>query len=121
MGNPSGAKGYRGEAPVLLHLVRRGFSRAYRLRSQGVNDKGDIGGIDGVCIEIKNHGVYKFPEWMRELKREKANAGASNAVLVVKPRGIGEKNVGEWWAVLTLDDYLDLLSNVVPKEGGDDR
>lgn len=109
MSNPAGRKGYAGENPVLGFMHRIGFHRAYRLRNQGVSDKGDLGGIDEVCIEIKNHGRYDFGTWMKETAAEKANAGAATAALVVKPKGVGDTRVGEWWAVLTLSDYAQLL------------
>lgn len=110
MSNPSGKKGWAGEAPVLTRLKDRGFFRAFRLRTQGSKDKGDIGGIDGVAIEVKNVGTYDIPGWMRELAVEKRNALAETGALVVKPRGVGETRVGEWWTILTLDDYIDLLA-----------
>jgi hypothetical protein len=109
MANPSGAKGYRGEQPVVEYLKSFGFFRAYRPGKQGTNDKGDVHGIDGVAIEIKNHGVYKFPEWMKELVKEKRNAAAETSALVVKPRGIGETRVKDWWVVMTLEEYAQLL------------
>lgn len=109
MANPSGAKGYAGEAPVLEYLKTRGFFRAYRRRSQGTLDKGDIGGIDDAVIEIKNQGVYKLAEWIKEMTLEKANASATTAALVFKPRGIGASRVDKWWVVLELGDYVTLL------------
>ena len=109
MANPSGKKGYAGEAPVLDYLKSRGFFRAFRRRTQGVLDKGDIGGIDNVVIEIKNHGVYKFGSWMKELAQEKSNALAWTAGLVVKPKGVGATRVRDWWVMMTLEDYTALL------------
>lgn len=111
MANPSGDKGYRGEAPVLAHLLQRGFHRVYRLRSQGVSDKGDIGGIDGVCIEVKNRGVYNLAGWMKETAREKGNSGAETSALVIKPKGVGDTRVGQWWVMMTLDEYVDLIEH----------
>lgn len=109
MANPSGDKGYRGEFPVLDYLRRRGYRHAYRLRTQGVNDKGDIGNIDDVVIEIKNRAIYDFPGWVREMRKEKANAKAETGAVVIKPKGVGETRVAEWWVVLTLEDYTSLL------------
>lgn len=109
MANPSGRKGYAGEAPVLDYLLKQGFHRAFRRRTQGATDKGDIGGIDNLCIEIKNHGVYKFGAWMKELLVEKFNAEADTAALVVKPKGVGTTRVEAWWVVMTLEDYTSLL------------
>ena len=109
MANPAGKKGYAGEAPVKDYLVSRGFHRAYRLRTQGSMDKGDIGGIDRVVLEVKNVAKYALSQWMRETRTEKKNAGAETAALVIKPKGVGETRVSEWWAVLTLEDYTQLL------------
>lgn len=102
-------KGYDGERPVVDYLKKRGFFRAYRLRTQGTIDKGDVGGIDGVCVEIKNASVYAFPQWLTELARERIASRADTGAVVVKPRGIGETKVDQWWAVLPLETYVDLL------------
>lgn len=111
MANPSGRKGYAGEAPVLQYLQDRGFYRTYRRRSQGTQDQGDIGGIDGLALEIKNHGVYKLAEWIKEMVKEKATAGARSAALIIKPRNIGASKVEKWWVVLELGDYVTLLKD----------
>lgn len=119
MTNRAGKKGWLGEAPVESWFKNCGFNRAYRLRNQGVNDKGDIGGIDEAVIEVKNWGTYKFAEWMRETEKEKANAGARLGALVVKPRGVGETRVGSWWVMMTLTDFTTLLidADYGPREG----
>lgn len=109
MANPSGRKGYAGEAPVLEYLKARGFFRAFRRRTQGSIDNGDIGGIDRVAVEIKNQGQYRLSEWMKELEGERSNANATVGALVVKPKGVGAVRVHEWWAVMTLDDFASLL------------
>lgn len=110
MSNPAARKGNQeGEIPVERDFIARGFHRVYRLGKQGTNDKGDIGGIDDVCIEVKNHGRYDFPGWMRELAVEKKNKAAKIGGLLVKPRGIGKTRVGQWWVVLTVDDFQTLL------------
>lgn len=98
-----------GEIPVEEFLRKMGFRRAYRLRHQGVIDKGDIGGIDGVCIEIKNWGIYKLAEWIKEMVHEKANAGAKTGAVLFKPKGIGKTRVGKWWVLMEAEDYAQLL------------
>lgn len=109
MANPAGRKGYAGEAPVVEFLKLFGFYRAYRTRAQGNQDKGDVGGIDKVCLEIKNHGRYSFPAWMKELRAEKKNANAETSAVIIKPIGVGTSRVGEWWALMTLEEYSRLL------------
>lgn len=109
MSNPAGKKGWIGEAPVVAWLEKKGFYRAYRMRSQGVHDKGDVGGIDDVAIEIKNQGTYTLATWMKETLREKTNAGAKLGALVIKPKGVGPANVENWWVMMTLEDFTQLM------------
>jgi hypothetical protein len=107
--NRAGRKGWAGEAPVLAFLISRGYHRAYRLRAHGSLDKGDIGGIDGAVIEIKNHSAYKLAEWMKETAVEKVNAAARIGALVIKPKGVGEANINRWWVMMTLEDFAQLM------------
>jgi hypothetical protein len=111
-----------GEIPVENYLRSRGFRRAYRLRHQGVIDKGDIGGIDGVCIEVKNWGVYKIAEWVKEMLHEKANAKARIGAVLMKPKGIGKTRVDQWWIVMPVSDFTQLLieAGYGPYEGPHD-
>jgi hypothetical protein len=109
MSNPAGKKGWIGEAPVAAYLIKRGFYRAYRLRAHGSMDKGDIGGIDDVAIEIKNHGTYSLATWMKETFREKTNAGAKLGALVIKPKGVGPASVEKWWVMMTMEDFTQLM------------
>lgn len=112
-----------GEIPVEQYLQQRGFRRAFRLRHQGVIDKGDIGGIDNVCIEVKNWGRYKIAEWVKEMLREKENAKARIGAVLMKPKGIGKTRVGQWWIVMTVEDFSQLLidAGYGPYEGPHDR
>lgn len=110
MTNASARKGNQeGEIPVEQNFLARGFCRVYRLGKQGSKDKGDIGGIDDVCIEVKNRGIYDFPGWMRELATEKINKAAKIGALIVKPRGVGKTRVDQWWVVMTVGDFQQLL------------
>jgi hypothetical protein len=98
-----------GEIPAAANFIARGFFRVYRLGKQGMKDEGDIGGIDGVAIEVKNQAVYKFGPWMKELAIEKANRAARIGALLVKPKGIGVTRVDQWWIVMTVGDFQSLL------------
>lgn len=110
MSNPAARKGNQeGEIPAENHLIARGFHRVYRLGRQGSKDKGDIGGIDDVCIEVKNRARYDLPGWMRELAAEKKNKAARIGALIVKPKGVGKTRVDQWWVVMTMGDFEQLL------------
>lgn len=105
----SRAKGTMAESAVVRFLRENGYPHAERRALSGINDKGDIAGIVGVVVEVKNHAKYKIPEWLREVEVEVANAKADHGFLIVKPNGVGEKRVGEWWAVLPLEGIVRLL------------
>lgn len=83
------------------HVERRTLSGKY--------DQGDISGMVGLAVEIKSQKSYKFKEWLKETAVEKTNARADFGILVVKPNGVGLDSVGEWFAVMTVSDMLDLL------------
>lgn len=106
--------------------VLEGFPGVERRALAGVNDMGDVSGMVGLVVEIKNHKTYKFPEWLKETEIERVNAKADYGVLVVKPNGVGLNSVDDWWAVMPVGAMLKLLrdagygtSNVVDKDYGD--
>ena len=103
------AKGTLGENGAVDYLAENGFPHVERRALAGINDKGDVAGIPGIVIEVKNHKSYKFPQWMKETQVEKDNANADFGILVVKPNGVGVSNSGKWWAVMTLEDMANLL------------
>lgn len=98
-----------GEIPVEHHFIARGFHRAYRLGKQGQKDKGDIGGIDDVAIEVKNQKSYELSRWMKELAVEKSYKAARIGALIIKPARIGKTRVGQWWVMMTVEDFQTLL------------
>lgn len=103
------AKGTSAETAVVNYLIARGYVHAERRALAGVNDKGDVAGLPGVCIEVKAHKTYSIPAWLKELAVEKVNAKATVGFLVVKPVGVGLTNTGAWWAIMPLEQAVDLL------------
>lgn len=102
-------KGTAAETAVVNYLRDNGFPTAERRALAGNNDLGDILTGPGLAWEVKNHGVYKFPEWIAETADERDNADADYGVLVVKPRGVGTTRTGDWWCVLPLEQMAQLL------------
>ena len=107
--------------------VLEGFPNVERRALAGVNDMGDVSGMVGLAIEIKNHKTYKFPEWLKETEVERVNAKADYGVLVVKPNGVGLNSVEDWWAVMPVGAMLNLLRDagygnprVVDKDYGEE-
>lgn len=103
-------KGTAAESAVVRYLADHGFPTAERRALHGALDQGDVTGIPGVVVEVKNHRKYAFAEWLKELAEEKANAKADTAFLVVKPRGVGATRTGEWMCVMPLADMCRLLT-----------
>lgn len=103
------AKGTSAETAVVNYLISRGYIHAERRALAGVNDKGDVAGLPGVCIEVKAHKSYSIPAWLKELAAEKVNSKANIGFLVVKPVGVGTANTGSWWAIMPLEQAVDLL------------
>jgi len=65
--------------PLFPHVERRTLS--------GSNDKGDIAGIVGVCIEVKAQKDHNLSGWVQELETEMVNSNADIGFLVIKRRG----------------------------------
>jgi len=103
------AKGTSAETAVVNYLIASGYVHAERRALAGVNDKGDIAGLPGVCIEVKAHKSYSIPAWLKELAAEKVNSKAEVGILVVKPVGVGSANTGNWWAIMPLSEATELL------------
>lgn len=103
------SKGTAAETAVVDYLRAHGHPAAERRALAGAKDRGDISGIPGVVIEVKSAARLEIPAWLRETKAEQANDGARIGLLVIKPRGIGNTRVGQWWAVLPLADAIELI------------
>jgi hypothetical protein len=53
----------------------------------GANDKGDISGIEDVCLEVKDHKKMNLAGWIKELEVERRNALATTGAVIHKKRG----------------------------------
>lgn len=101
-------KGHTAERAVARWLRDHGWPDAETTRAKlghdGARQPGDIDGVPGVALEVKDHGRLCIPEWLRQVEEE---AGPNLPVLVVKERGSADP--GRWWAVLRLEDLSGLL------------
>ena len=107
--NRSKQKGTAAETSVVRYLAENGFPHAERRSLAGINDRGDVTGIPNLVIEIKAQAKLEIPAWLRETAVETKNAKAEVGILVVKPKGVGDANVGKWWAIVELATMTDLL------------
>jgi hypothetical protein len=104
-------KGTLAETAVADYL-RQTFPAVERRTLSGANDKGDIAGVPGCAVEVKNQRSYKIHEWMKETETERINAEAELGILVIKPNGVGVSNVDKWWAVVSLETITRLIEEL---------
>ncbi len=116
MTNRSKSIGTLGETAATRFAKANGFPYAERRTLSGAADCGDVK-LDSrgqVILEIKSGKAAEsasdsqIAAWLVEAERERKNAGAARAFLVVKRAGKGTQSVGAWWAVSGLEALADL-------------
>lgn len=100
-------KGTAAETAVVRYLQAHGFPYAERRTLAGVNDRGDIAGLPGVVLEVKNCKRTELAGWLDELEVEMSNAGAYIGACIHKRRGTTDP--GKWFATLPFSVLVDLL------------
>lgn len=126
------AKGTAFETQVKEYLHANGFPNAYRPATAGASDSGDINGIkqpgyvrpggfnsDEVwvgdrqaVIQCKNHKTFSLSGWLNDAKeqaKQSAVGGDALPLVVFKRPGIGTKNLGKTYALMELEDLVQLL------------
>ena len=107
MSSAAKRKGSQAERDVVAYLKANGYPYADRRVAGATLDKGDISGVLGVTIEIKNHARLDLAGWLAELEVEMKNDNAWTGVVIHKRKGKGD--VGEWYATLPVKVWLALL------------
>lgn len=107
MTSPQKRKGSAAELAVAKWLNRLGWVHAERSRCGWSDDRGDIDGIPGVCIEVKNEKRIDLPGYLRELEVEMKNAKAWAGAVIVKRRGSSDP--ADWYAVMPAQKWAELL------------
>lgn len=96
--------GTKAETAVVRAAQSRGFPMAERRALRGRTDVGDVLLCPGVVLEVKggqmarNASESDVERWLDETERERVNAGAELAFLVVQRRGYGPERAGHWHA-----------------------
>jgi len=116
-------KGPLAEAQVVACLQEHGFTGAERRVMGGRNDRGDIAGIPGVVIEVKNCAEMKLAAWVDEARVEASqllvapfsrrrfdfdDEHSDLALVWHKRRGKGDPL--DWYVTMTGRDFLVLLA-----------
>ena len=107
MTSPQKRKGSAAELAVAKWLRKLGWIHAERSRAGWTDDRGDIDGMPGVCIEVKNEKRIDLPGYLREIEVEIANAQAWTGTVIVKRRG--SMNVDDWYAVMPAKIWGELM------------
>ena len=110
MTSPQARKGATFERAVVEYL--RGAGLPYVERAYGAgrpDDVGDIDGLPGWTIEVKNHQRLDLAGWVDEAEVERANGRQRFAAVVAKRRG---KSTGSAYVVMTLATFAELLAEV---------
>lgn len=98
--------GTRTESAVVKYARSNGFPHADRLALHGALDEADVQLCPGVVIEVKGGKRAETASdalvaaWLDETEVERRNRGADVAALVLKRKGKGAANAGQWWAHL---------------------
>jgi hypothetical protein len=102
-------KGTAAETSVVNWLVSKGRKHVERRSLNGALDRGDIAGIPGVVIEVKNCARVELPKWVGELEVEIANDKADTGTVIHKKRGTTD--VGEWYATMPVSIWYELIKS----------
>lgn len=107
-------KGRIGEQGVEACFRAAGFN-VERRRLAGSDDLGDLSGIRGLVIEVKNCKQLLLGPWLDEARIEAHNADTAfpedaphMGLVVAKRKGYPDRPQ-EWYAVLKLGDVIALL------------
>jgi len=108
------AKGAKAENDVAGYLRDHGYPDADRRIRNGRNDRGDIGGVPYVVIEVKNTASYagELAGWLAEAETERRNAGADVGLVWHKRKGT--QDPGQWYVTMTGETaalFMRALSN----------
>jgi len=105
--SPQKRKGSAAELAVAKWLRKLGWIHAERSRAGWQDDRGDIDGMPGVCIEVKAEKKIDIPGYLRELEVEIENAKAWTGTVIIKRRG--STNVDDWYAVMPAKIWGELM------------
>ena len=101
------AKGSAGERSVVKAFREAGWVGAERTRAGWQDDRGDIDGVLGVTLEVKNQKRMDLAQWVDELIVEMRNG--DNDVGAVVHKRVGKTDAADWYASMPLYVYMHLL------------
>lgn len=112
--------GTKAESAVVRAAQSRGFPHAERRALRGRHDVGDVLLCPGIVVEVKGGDMARrasdalVAKWLVETERERINANAAHAFLVVQRAGVGPRNAHRWHAYWTAGEWARLLGHEAP-------
>jgi hypothetical protein len=100
-------KGTRAETAIARFLQAVGFEHAERRALSGTQDRGDIAGLPGIVIEVKNCARQELAAWVTEAETERDRDGASLGVVWHKRRGKADPR--DWFVTMSGLQFAHLL------------
>lgn len=116
--NKNKAKGTAAESALVNWFKEHEpATKPQRLPLAGNRDIGDVILFPGtdfpMIFEVKASTKYEIGKWLNELEVELHNAQQyfelstlPEGYLVVKPKGVGIDNVGQWWLIQRVETFL---------------
>jgi len=108
MTSPQKRKGHAAELAVVKWLRLQGWFHAERVQAGTHKDRGDVDGLPGVVIEVKDRKSHSWHEYFNQLRRQIVNDKAWTGVIIAKRPGVTDVN--EWMAVMPAIEWLNLIS-----------
>jgi Holliday junction resolvase len=99
-------KGTRFESEVVEFLRANGFPHVERRAMRGIRDTGDIAGLPGWVIEVKNCKTLKLGEFVAEAEAEAKQDGGARWALIHKRR---QKGAAGAHVTVSLELFAELL------------
>jgi hypothetical protein len=106
--NPNKAKGSRWEADVRDYLTGQLGVRVERIPAGAAADRGDLSGLNGLCVECKNVARLDFAGWVDEATTEARNVNADTLPVVIAKRR--NKSVEHGYVVMPVWAWAELLT-----------
>lgn len=107
------------EKLIAQYLATHIDDRIERRARNGVNDRGDITGLQHlgqrIVVECKNTSRINLAGWSVEAEIERGNDDAGVAVIAHKRHGKGQ--AGDQWVTMTMRDFASLLKGERVEEG----
>ncbi len=103
----SRTKGTAAETAIVNCLTAEGALHAERRALTGAHDRGDITGLPGVMIEVKNCATTDLAGWLKEVTTQTANAHADIGFVWHKKRGTTDPR--QWYVTMTGQQIIDIL------------